>query len=206
MLKEVFLGKSPTHFQINPIVKAFIISESFLWAAWNFVTPIFAIFATKNIVGGEIQIAASAYSVHLIVRVVVELITSRVVTKGSDRKLLMYAISGIAITSVAYIGFAMASTLVHLFVFYAIAGIGFGISSPAKGTLFAEHLDKEKATVEWGLSDATVFIAIALAAALGGFVAEAYGFRLLFILSAIVNTVATIPYGLFIWQKKRGNL
>lgn len=201
MLKEVFLGKSPSNFQINPIVKAFIISESFLWAAWNFVTPIFAIFATQNIAGGQIQIAASAYSVHLIVRVIVELIVSRIVAKKSDRRLLIYAIAGIALTSVAYIGFAMSSTLVHLFVFYAVAGIGFGISSPAKGTLFAEHLDREKASVEWGLADATAFIAIALAAALGGFIAEIYGFRLLFILSAIVNVIATIPYILFVWQK-----
>lgn len=201
MLKEVFLGKSPSHFQINPIVKAFIISESFLWAAWNFVTPIFAIFATQNIAGGQIQIAASAYSVHLIFRVIVELIVSRMVAGKSDRRLLIYAITGIAITSIAYIGFAMSSTLIHLFVFYAIAGIGFGISSPAKGTLFAEHLDKDKASVEWGLADATAFIAIALAAALGGFIAEMYGFHLLFILSAIVNVVATIPYILFVWQK-----
>lgn len=203
MIREVFLGKAPSSFHINPIVKAFIVSESFLWAAWNFVAPIFAIFATTNIAGGQIQIAASAYSVHLIFRVITELIIARIATKGNDRKLLGYTMIGIALMTFAYLGFAMASTITHLFVFYAVAGIGFGIASPPKGTLFSEHLDREKATVEWGLADATAFIAIALAAALGGFVAESYGFRLLFILSALVNAISIIPYALLVFSKKR---
>ncbi|MBI2622736.1 MAG: hypothetical protein HYW64_01440 [Candidatus Levybacteria bacterium] len=61
MLKEQFLGRNPSHFQINPVVKAFIVSETFLWSAWNFVTPIFAIFVVSNIEGGNVQIAASAF-------------------------------------------------------------------------------------------------------------------------------------------------
>lgn len=206
MLREVFLGKSPTHFQINPIVKAFIVSESFLWSGWNFITPIFAIFATKNISGGDIQIAASAYSVHLLFRTVTELIVGRMLIKASDKKLFSLTITGIMILTLAYLGFAFTSTIIQLFVFYAVAGIGFGIASPPKNSLFSTHIDAGKATAEWGLADATCFICIALAAALGGFIAESYGFRLLFILSAIANTAATIPYGLFIWQKKRGNL
>lgn len=203
MIREVFLGKAPSSFHINPIVKAFIVSESFLWAAWNFVAPIFAIFATTNIAGGQIQIAASAYSVHLIVRVITELIIARIATKGSDRKLLMFTMLGISLMTIAYVGFAMSFTIMHLFIFYAVAGIGFGIASPPKGELFSEHLDKEKATVEWGLADATAFIAIALAAALGGFIAESYGFRLLFILSAIVNIVSLTPYALLVFYKKK---
>ena len=59
--------------------------------------------------------------------------------------------------------------------------------------------------MEWGLADATAFIAIALAAALGGFIAESYGFRLLFILSAIVNIVSLTPYALLVFYKRRLN-
>ena len=44
MLKEQFIGRNPSHFQVNPVVKAFIVSESFLWSAYNFIVPIFAIF------------------------------------------------------------------------------------------------------------------------------------------------------------------
>jgi len=37
----------------------FIVSETFLWSAWNFITPIFAIFVVRNIQNGTLQIAAS---------------------------------------------------------------------------------------------------------------------------------------------------
>ena len=74
MLKEQFIGRNPSHFQVNPVVKAFIVSESFLWSAYNFIVPIFAIFVVNSVKGGNIQIAASAFSFFLISRVLAELI------------------------------------------------------------------------------------------------------------------------------------
>lgn len=194
MLREIFIGKRPSHFHINPLVKAFIISECFLWSAWNFIIPIFAIFAVNNIAGGKIELAASAYSVHLVFRVIFELIFGRYLTKSDDSKMLKIAILGILTITLAYVGFIFTNTVPMFFFFYAVAGVGFGIVSPAKNTLFSTHLDKDKESIEWGLSDATAFIAIAMAAALGGFIAGQYGFRVLFILSAIINTISIIPY------------
>src|SRR5690242_1812961 len=77
MIKEVFIGRCHSHFQINPTFKAFIVSESIFWSSWNFTMTIFAVFATNNIQGGSIEIAASSVSVYLIDRVILELITGR---------------------------------------------------------------------------------------------------------------------------------
>lgn len=206
MLREIFIGKRPSHFHINPLIKAFIISECFLWSAWNFVAPIFAIFAINNIIGGKIELAASGYSVHLIFRVIFELIVGKYLSASKEGKMLLIAILGILMITLSYIGFIFADTVFAFFAFYAIAGIGFGIVSPAKNTLFSNHLDKEKASVEWGLTDASAFISIALAAALGGFIAGQYGFRILFILSAAINSIAIIPYLLYFYQIKNRQL
>lgn len=202
MLRELFIGKRPSHFHINPIVKAFVISECFLWSAWNFIIPIFAIFAINNIAGGKIELAASGYSIHLVFRVIFELIFGKYLARSNDSKMLKIAIFGILMISTSYLGFIFTSTIPMFFFFYAIAGVGFGIVSPAKNTLFSTHLDKNKESIEWGVSDATVFIAIALAAALGGFIAGQYGFRVLFILSAIINTISIVPYALHLQQIK----
>lgn len=201
MIKELFIGRSITHFHINPIVKAFIISECFLWSAWNFITPIFAIFATTQITGGTIEIAAFGYSIHLISRVVFELIFGKYLMKSSIAKMLNMTIGGILLVTIAYLGFVFTNTIYQYFFFYAIAGIGFGIASPAKNTLFSTHMDKHEESIEWGLTDATVFIAIAMASAIGGFVAGNYGFRVLFILSAIINVISIIPYFLYYRDK-----
>ena len=198
MLKEQFIGRNPSHFQVNPIVKAFIVSESFLWSSYNFIVPIFAIFVVNSVKGGNIQIAASAFSFFLITRVLAELIICRYLSKTNERMKFLITVLGIVVISVSYLGFAFANTITSLFLFYGITGIGLGIASPAKNSLFSTHLDKNKEPTEWGIYDAVTFFSMALAGVLGGFIASAYGFPFLFILASIVNLLSVIPYLLYI--------
>lgn len=203
MLKEQFLGRNPSHFlNINPIVKAYIISESFLWSAWNFVTPIFAVFVIQEIEQGNVQVAASAFSIYLVTRVIFELISGNYSAKKSDKKKILITIMGMCCISISYIGFSFTNTIYELFLYYGIAGMGLGIASPAKNALFSVHLDKDKETTEWGMADAAAFISMALATALGGFIAGTYGFHILFIIACTVNLLAIIPYLLYLRQNK----
>lgn len=202
MLKEIFLGRPPSHFHINPLIKAFIISETFLWSAWNFIMPIIAIFATSNIVGGNVEIAASAFSVHLIVRVIFELISGRYLSTSKEIDKFLATILGILLISFSYFGFALTGTVIFLYIFYGIAGMGLGIASPAKNTLFSTHLDKNKEVFEWGVHDAVVIMGMALSAALGGFIASKYGFQALLFLASTVNLLGIVPYILYIHHKK----
>lgn len=197
MLREQFIGRNPSHFHINPIVKAFIISETFIWSSWNFFIPIFAIFVVRNISGGNLEIAASVYSAHLIARVIFELISAKLLSKDEKQKITI-SIVGLSFLSLSYVGLALSNSIFQLFVFYIIAGFGFGIASPAKNSLFSSHLDKNRESTEWSFYDAITFIAIALATAFGGFIATGYGFKFLFFLSAIVNILGIIPYLLYL--------
>lgn len=202
MLKEIFIGRAPSHFQVNAIIKAFIISEVFLWSAWNFIIPIIAIFSATKISGGSIEIAASAYSVHLIVRVIFELISGRFLLKTDELRKFFTTILGLLFISVSYLSFAFTRDVTSLFISFAIAGVGLGIASPAKNSLFSTHLDKNKEPAEWGIYDATVFMGMALSAALGGFIVKQYGFHVLFLLAMIVNLLGIIPYILYIHKDK----
>src|ERR1035437_10185424 len=177
MLKESFLGRNPSHFHVNPIVKTYIISDSLLWSAWNFVTPIFAIFVVNNINGGNIESASFGFSTYLIARVVLELIGGKMLINTSDKIKMKMAISGMLLASIAYLGFAFTKEVFYMYFFYIIAGMGLGIASPAKNSLFSIHLDKNKEAAEWGISDAITFAGMALAAALGGFIVKTFGFQ-----------------------------
>ena len=202
MLREQFIGRNPSHFHINPIVRAFIISETFIWSAWNFFIPISAIFVVRNISGGSLEIAASAFSAHLIARVIFELISAKLLTR-EERQKIITSIIGLSSLSLSYVGLAFSDSIFQLFIFYIVAGIGFGVASPAKNSLFSIHLDKDRESSEWSFYDAIVFIAIALATALGGFVAAGYGFKILFISSSIVNIIGTLPYLLYLKRPQR---
>lgn len=203
MLREQFGGRNPSHFHTNPIVKSFITSEILIWSAWNFIAPIFAIFAATQVPGGNIEVAASSFSAHLITRVFFELFSSRFLSKSSDRAKLILSIIGILLLSIGFVGFAFANQVILLYLWYIICGIGIGIASPAKNSLFSMHLDKNKEAVEWGLYDAITFTGIAIAATIGGVIAKQYGFTTLFLLSAIVNLWGIFPYILLLWKPKK---
>ncbi len=202
MLREMFIGRQPSHFQINPIVRAFIVAEMLFGASWNFSAPIFAIFAA-SVPGGKIEIAASSFSTYLIVRVIFELISGRYLNGSGELRKFFLTIVGTLIISLAYIGFAFTQSVVAVYLFYGIFGVGLGIASPAKNALFSSHLDKNKETIEWGMMDAAVLICVAMAASLGGFIANRYGFQLLFLIATIINLLGIIPYILYIHQERQ---
>lgn len=201
MLKESFLGHNPSHFKINSIVKAYIISDSLLWSAWNFVTPIFAIFVVNNINGGSIENASFGFSLYLISRVIFELLAGKLlINSGADKRKMRMAIAGMLCLSASYLGFAFTSEVLYMYLFYIIAGMGLGIASPAKNALFSIHLDKSKEAAEWGISDAVTFAGMAAASTIGGIIAKSFGFQALFILAFFINLLATLPY-LFFFNK-----
>lgn len=194
MLAEKFLGRYPSHFKINPVVKAFIISESLVWSAWNFVAPIAAVFVINNVLGGTIQSAAFAYSLHLVSRVIAELWTGRLLVGASDKKKFTYTVVGLFILTISYLGFAFTNNLTALYTFYLLFGVGVGIATPAKNSLFSVHLDKNKEATEWSFNDAAILLSDAVAIILGGFIATTFGFQPLFIIASIVNLLGIIPY------------
>lgn len=198
MFREVFIGRNPSHFQINPVVKAFITSEVVIWSAWNFSMPILAIFAVSNIQGGSVEVAAFSVSIHLIIRVVFELLSGRFLLGATLSKKYLATIIGLLIIGLSFIGFANVSTVPLFYIMFGITGIGLGIASPAKNSIFSTHLDKNKETVEWGVYDASVFVGMALSAALGGLIAKQYGFPILFYISAVLNFIGILPYLLYI--------
>lgn len=198
MFIDRFLGRRPSHFELNPIVKTYIVSEAFLWSAWDLMLPIIAIFISQKVEGGNIQLAATGYSIYLVTRVIFELIIGRVLQNSTIRRKLTIAILGISLLSLGYLGFAFANSITVVFLFYSFLGVGMGTAAPAKVSLFSTHLDKNKESGEWSLADAVTFICMALSTALGGFIAAQYGFQKLFLLSAIVNAFSIIPYFLII--------
>lgn len=198
MLRESFAGHNPTHFVKNSIVKAFIVSEVFLWSSWFAILPLLGIFVVESVPGGNLQLAAIGYSIYLIARVISEVISGKMMSGSSDRKKIRATIIGLLIGGIGIFGFAVSTSIAILYTSFIIAGLGIGIASPPKNSLFSSHLEKNKETTEWGLYDAVVLIFIALSTALGGYIATEYGFKVFFIIGGMWIFISTIPYLLYL--------
>lgn len=158
------------------------------------MAPIFAVFVTQEISGGDITAAATSISVYLLVRTGAELLSSKYVSTFSDQKKVKAIILGYLLVSLSMIGFALSESILSIYLFWALSGFAFGISTPAKLTLFSNSLDKNKETVEWGAYDSITLIAMAIATSVGGVVASTFGFRTLFFTASGVCLLGIIPY------------
>ena len=106
-----YAKKVCNHLRVSPIVKAYILADTLLWSAWSLTTPIFAIFVVTRISGGNIEVAATGYSIYLISRVIFELLSARYLSKKSDRAKFKITVTGMFCMSSAYMGFAFSHTV-----------------------------------------------------------------------------------------------
>jgi len=201
MLHESYLGHLPSHFNMNPVVKSFIISETFLWSSITLVTPIFAVFAATKIPHGNLEVAATAFSLYLAVRVIFELFSAKVLSKRVHKNPVAIICLGISFVSLAYFGLSITNTVIAVYLLFALKGIGIGIASPMKNALFSSHIDKAKAPMEWSIHDAITLLGMAFASAVGGVIAGRYGFSTLFVVAAIVSAMGILPYLKFLNNK-----
>jgi len=202
MINSAFFGHRPSSYKVNPIVRAFIVSEMFFWSGWNLINPIFAIFVTQNIAGGSIEAAGTAMTIYLISRIMVELMIAKSFNKIKDKTRYIISMIGIIGIGLIYLSYCFTTSLIGIFMIQVFLGIGFGIVSPVKMSLFSEHLDKGKESTEWGLYDAVTFTGMALTATLGAFIAQRYGFRVLFFVTAIMVWLGALPFTIFILNYK----
>ncbi len=200
--RDLFFKHVPSRLEITSLVKAYTVAETLLWSAWNFITPIFGIYVT-SLVGGTVDVAATAYSIYLVSRVIFELVSGRYLVKKAIAYKFLLTILGMAIISLSYVGLAYSQLIIQIYIFYGMIGLGIGLATPAKNALFSSHLTPDNDTSQWSNLDASVFLSMALAAVVGGFIARVYGFETLFLVAAVVNLVGIIPYLIYIkhWKK-----
>lgn len=154
----------------------------------------FGIFVANEVSGGSIEAASFCISLYMVCRVVGELIVGMRLNGASDRRKAQLSVVGIMFIALFHILFAFSNSVLMLYVLNSLIGLGFGVVSPAKYALFAEHLDKGKESSEWSIYDATTFGGMALSAAVGGVIAGQYGFGVLFVICGTLIFFSAIPY------------
>jgi MFS family permease len=176
------------NYQVNFIIKILILSDFLIWSSYQFVTAFFAIFITDKIQGGSIEVVGLAVAIYLFTKSIFEVPMSMYIDRTkSEKDDLISAIFGTILTAVVYFGYTAIDTVLELYILQALQGIAAAIAFPGWYAIFTRHIDKGKEAFEWSLYDVFLGLGMAAAAALGGFIAESFGFNTLFILVGILT-------------------
>lgn len=177
---------------VNRIIRALIISDFFLFFSAGLLAPIFAIFITQNI-ENKIEVIGYAVSIYWMTRVITVIPFSRLMDKlKGEADEYYFMLIGTFITTCVPLFYIVAYEPWHIYILQGIIALANSMAVPAWRILFTNHIDSRVIGFEWSLEDVGVGAATALSASVGAFVADRYGFNLLFILIFIFGVIGTL--------------
>lgn len=173
---------------INKVIKLIVVVDFFYNAAFSSFAPVFAIFITGQIAGGSASVAGFAASVYWIVKSIVQLPIARFLDKTDGERDDFWAMFiGYFLSGLVPIGYIFATEPWHVYLLQAFLGLVMAFVVPAWYAIFTRHVDKWRISFEWSLESVfAVGLATAGATALGGYIVDHYGFKLLFLAAGLL--------------------
>lgn len=162
-------------------------------SAFGSFAPIFAIFLTTQIEGGNVQVAGFATAAYWISKSFLQLPIARFLDKTDGEKDDFYALFiGYLLGSFSIFLYLFASEPFHIYLIEAFLGVSMAVAVPAWYGIFTRHIDHNHTSFEWSLESVfSVGIATALSGALGGIIATQFGFNVLFIGAGILSLIGS---------------
>ncbi|MFC1697912.1 MFS transporter [Nanoarchaeota archaeon] len=173
---------------MRPALKILLIASSLAMLAGGLFGPIYAVFVEQ--IGGDLLTAGGAYAAFSIAAGLLIFLISRWEDHVKHKEILV--IIGYALGCIGFIGYLLVQEPWHLFIVQIIFGLGEAIGVPAFDGLYSKNLDHGKFVSEWGLWETMAYIIGGISALIGGYIANIYGFKSLFIIMLIISIIGLI--------------
>ena len=180
--------------KVNRIVLNLVYADLIFYTAVGLVTPIVAVFYADYVKGGSIALAGLATAVFWVVKSAVQVPVSLYADnhKGErdDYKFIIIGFTISAVVPLCYYLFVTEAW--HVYLMESLRGIGYGMSVPTYLSMFTRHIDRQRENFEWTLHSNAVGLGYAAAAALGGILAERFGFGAIFLITSGLMFLAPV--------------
>lgn len=190
-------------FQINRTIKLLMLSDIFVLTGFGLIDPILAIFVKDGISGGSVFAAATASTLFMLVKSLVQLPFSLRVDAYNDVQRARWLLLGTAMIAIVPIIYIFATSVVHIYIAQIIHGAASGLAYSAWLGIWSTHLDKNKESFEWSLYSTLVGFGTAIAAMAGGAVAQFVGFRWTFVFVGVLSLMGCLFLFILLQQKKK---
>ncbi len=179
-------------FKINKIIKTLISSDFLLQSGWGLIGPIFAIFLTKQIQGGNLQTVGTVAAVYWVSKSIVQPFIARSMDKNHGEKDdFIYLIIGMYVANLIPLGYIFCSQPWHIYSLEFIRGIAMACVVPAWAAIFTRHIDKGKEAFSWSMESTGLGLAAGISGAVGAWLASLFGFRIVFILVSLFGLLSS---------------
>lgn len=171
---------------INKIIRNLIEVDLIFFSAFGLISPIFAIFITGQIKGGNVEVVGFAAGIYLVLRSLLQIPISKFLDKKRGEKDDFYfLILGHFLVALAPFGYIFSSFPWQIYALQVIYALGMAMAYPSWCAIFTRHIDKGKEAFEWGLDSTILGLGAGITGAIGGVLAAEFGFNLVFVIVGI---------------------
>lgn len=138
------------------------------------------------------RVIGLATAFYWIVRTATTVPLSRFMDRtDGERDEFYFVVAGTFIMSSMPLFYIFVSLPWHIYLIQAIMGLVNSMAVPGWRILFTDHLDKGKTGFEWSLEDIAIGISVGASAYLGSIIADKFGFKVVFVMLAMLGYVST---------------
>lgn len=174
--------------ELNPVIKVLTISDVFILSGFGLVSPIFAVFLTDNIKGGNLQVVGLASMIYLLTKSIGQIPAAQIIDRiRGERDDFLSMFIGSLVISVVPLLYLIAITPFHIYLIQFVYGMAQAFSFPSWMAIFTRHTSTNREGVEWGIYYTLTDLTGAGVAAIGGTIANYFGFVPIFILVSALS-------------------
>jgi MFS family permease len=168
---------------INKVIRILICSDILLQSGWGLIGPIFAIFLTKQIQGGNLKMVGLVAATYWITKSVVQPFVAHYLDKNHGEKDdFTFLIAGMCVANCIPFGYIFSTQPWHIFILEIIRGMAMACVVPTWSGIFTRHIDKGREAFSWSLESTGLGFAAGIAGATGGILASLVSFKIVFVL------------------------
>ncbi len=191
----------------NPVIRWLTISDFILSSSYGLLAPIFAIFASEYIEGGNVQVAGIAVTIYLLTKSLAQVPAAGIIDKiKGERDDFWVLIIGSLLTAIIPLFYIFTHTPGQLFLVQFFNGIVTAATFPSWMAIFTRHIDKNKEGVEWGVYFTLTDLSSAITGAIGGTMALYFGFNAVFIGVSVISIIGSISLMIIKNEMRRSRL
>lgn len=167
-------------------------SDFLLQSGWGLIGPIFAIFLTKQIQGGNLEMVGFVATAYWLTKSIIQPFIAKYLDKNhGERDDFQFLVAGMYVANLIPLGYIFSSQPWHIFVLEAIRGLAMACVVPTWSGIFTRHIDKGREAFSWSMESTGIGLAAGLAGAFGGLIASWLGFKLVFVLVSIFGLASS---------------
>lgn len=176
---------------VNRAIQILLLYLFFVVTAESLFAPLLAVFITERVAGATLRTVGFALALYAIAKSAVQVPLARALdNKKGERDDYYTLLIGAGLSVLYPFLLIFISRPWHLYALEIMSGISAAALMAAYYSLFARHIDKGSEGFEWSLfSVGGLTISSAIGAAIGGVMADIFGFNTLFVTSGAINII-----------------